>query len=172
MIFRSIFLTLALFLTVVLQSSLVAALPMPLAVFPLVCIVGVLLYHFLRPNIGCAWMIVGGLLLDVFSPQGPSHFIIFSLSAVLGLLLARKVFANRSLYATLGLGACMYGCNLLLHIFWLASIKQSAGHPLPLTDASAYFWGQLMLFVAGLFLAFGFTRRTALFFRQFFLLRS
>ncbi len=97
MILRSVFLSFILLLTTLFQASFITALPRPLSGVPLTFVIGVLLYHFARPNIGAAWLVVGGIMLDIFSPPGPVHFFSFAIAACLGILLARNVFANRSL---------------------------------------------------------------------------
>lgn len=172
MMLRSFFLTLALLGVTLSEASFFSALLFPFSAIPLTFVIGVLLYHFLRPSIGAAWMVGGGILLDLFSLPGVSHTLAFAAAALLGALLARNVFANRSLYATIGLGSCMYGCALVVELIWIASAAASSGYALTLNQASAFFWGREFLFIVVLLLAYSVSRRGAASLRRFFFFRS
>ncbi len=95
------------------ELSFLASFPEPIRSFPLVLLFGVLIAHFVRPNVGCIWMIIGGILLDLMGT--PGHLITFAYSSagLTGVLLQKKVFTNRSFYAMMGLGLSM---DLALHL--------------------------------------------------------
>lgn len=93
--------------TVTTELSFFASFPEPLRSFPLVMLFGVLIAHFVRPNVGCAWMIVGGIMLDMMGSPGYSIFFAYGVAGLTGFLLQQRVFTNRSLYAMMGLGLSM-----------------------------------------------------------------
>lgn len=92
----------------VIQVSLFAVLPGPLRLIQPVFIVGVLLYHLIRPQIGAVWLILGGVVLSVLGDRPGTILVAYAASAILGIFLARSVFTNRSVYAMMGLGAVMF----------------------------------------------------------------
>lgn len=168
---RSLFLSSSLLFCALLEASFFSALPPLLGHVPVIFVIGVLLYHFLRPNIGAAWLIGGGILLDVLRVPSSVHLFSFTVAALLGIILARKFFANHSLYATVGLGASMYGCALVFEIIWMAIFATHHGRTIPPQALSAFFWQHLLVFVVALLFSYGASRQGATSLRRLFFFR-
>ena len=171
MIWRSITSFAALFLIALLEESFISALPGFLRLIPLIFVSGVLLYHFLRPNLGCAWLIAGGLLLDILGFADAPQVLAYGLAGLAGLFLARKVFTNHSLYATLGLGASMWTVVLIFETIWTALTQLVGNTPVPFSVFFDLFWARLLVFSLSLLLAFSLSRWAATIIKRQFLLR-
>ena len=161
MIIRSIGIILALLACVILEDSFISALPPPLYWIAPTFVIGVLIYHFVRPNFGCVWLAVGGAFLDLIGLSRVPHVVTFTLAGLVGIFLARKVFTNRSLYATMGLGVSMMTVQVILEDI-----------ALPFSDAASVFWTRMWVFALSLFLAFFVSRRLTALFQKLFLLRT
>ena len=114
MIFQALASFLFLFIIVLIQAGTQSALPEPFRSFSLILLIGVLIFHFIRPSTGAVWIIVGAIFFDIFSAPGFLVFPGLVCAAAGGLILSRHVFMNRSLYAMMGLGISMSFINYLI----------------------------------------------------------
>ena len=172
MIIRSISLFLALFAVVLIEDGFISSLPYPLSLTPLVFVLGVLLYHFTRPSLGCVWLIAAGALLDFIGLPGSSHLLAYATAGLVGLFLDRRVFTNHSLYAMIGLGTSMWTVSSLIEEIWMAVRQAMIGRPLLLAFFSEIFWTRLFVFSLALLVAFMLIRRFSTFIKRQFLLRG
>lgn len=172
MIIRALTIFFALLALSFIESSFFSALDSPVHAVPIVFIFGVLLYQLSSPAVGLCWLFFGGMLLDLSTPNFVPSVWTFSLAGMVGIVLCRRVFANHSLYALVGLGASMWALNTLLEIIWLSVRQITTGHALPLTYYSAAFWNDMAIFLVALLLVSTLTRQVSLRLRRQFLLRQ
>ena len=172
MIFRAVLSAIALFIAVLIEDAFVSALPEPLNLIAVVFTIGVLLFHFVKPHYGAAWLVAGGAALDLVALPGPSRTVAYALAALLGLFLARKVFSNRSLYALLGLGVSMFAGAIIVESIWYEVLRLIVSEPVAFSALLQAFWTRLLTFAITVFVAYFLSRRSVVFFQKLFFLRT
>ena len=129
------------------EASFIHALPSPFFLFPLCMILGVLLIHRGHLFLGAIWLCLSGPMLAWFGFDQASFIAYLSIS-LLAIPLARRIFAQRSLYAMEGLGIVLFICFSMINIL-LAAIFGGD----PKQEISQHFFTLLWL-VLGLYIAF------------------
>lgn len=122
----------------VFDAAFIHALGAPLAWIPFHFIAGVLVLHRSTEASGALWFLASALVLPFFGFEY-GHPIAYVAVAGLGVVLMRRIFTNRSVYALIGLGLTLYvafavvnGFTLLLNgvnhygITWGALVRQEA----------------------------------------------
>jgi hypothetical protein len=152
----NIFFALLFLLSVVLQAALVASVPAPWHLFPLVLVLGVILLHERSLALGLLWIAASGLVLEARGlGDGLAAASLVATVAAAGL--ATVLFAKRSFWALLGVGAGTLAAFLLARIGWVAGLSLFTGGRLalgPLVGQSVTtFWlGIVGIFVFGAYL--------------------
>lgn len=135
----ALFYLILLLLTVVLEVSLISALPAPFAWMPLFFVVGVIIFHRGSVEKGAVWFLAGWILFQFLG--FPTAYIWSYIAVILTATpLLKKLFASRSIYALFGFGISSFfvffaveisimftrvsGNALLMEVFWK---KMSAG---------------------------------------------
>lgn len=153
----AILLALGFVVSYMLATTLVPSLPEPLAYAPLMLACGLLVMHRAGSVVGGAWMLLGGILI-----AGPGTFWLAVVAAVVGGVLAERVFAARSVYALLGLGAATGGAIAVAKIV-AAVVALIAGTQVPMGMVfGRACWEMLLLLIMlyGGFVLLHFARRT------------
>ena len=145
------------FLCLALQGSLIFSLPKPLAFIPLMFIVGVLITHRSESVYGAVWFLLSAVLLPLFG-AGPGTFISYIAVAIVSLLVTDRLFANRSVYALIGLGGTLFLAYAFSRFLFFATIN-------------VYLYG-LLFTVIGLYFGYVASRYIERLESQLFLIRS
>ncbi len=135
-----------------LAGTAIPSLPLPFAYIPLMLICGVLVMNRVHALHGALWLVLSGAMLESFG-TAPGRLLAYVCSAVVGSLLAERVFATRSVYALIGLGACTG--TVFVAVAWLHRYVLyvfSGQHTVGMSTAEGG-WTVLFL-LAGLYLGF------------------
>lgn len=111
-------------LLLVLQLSFLASLPAPWLFIPIVAAASIYLVQHHGLLTAAWWLPAYGFFLDLFHiGTVPWETVIYSIAGVFTVLLARRIFSNRSLYGIAACGILILGTILLLEAiaqFWQA----------------------------------------------------
>lgn len=102
----------AFFLSLFVQVSFLSSLAPPLSYIPLHFLVGVIIFHRADFLYGLLWFTATAALMPFFHPIAGTS-IAFAVTGVAGVILTKKVFTTRSLYALLGLGISLFTVFIL-----------------------------------------------------------
>lgn len=147
------------FTSAFLQVSFFPALVFPLSAIPLHFILGVVILHRHGLYSGTAWFTLSGLFFVIFG-ESLTLIISFGLIALMGVILTKKIFTNRSLYALEGLGITLFLVFITTNLIWslaatLISPASRAAFKLSsfLAEAGFGFLTLIILLYLGFFLA-------------------
>lgn len=139
-------------LSALVQVSLVASLNSSLALFPLHFIIGIVVLHRSGITAGSLWFVSSALFLPLIGFRGGVWFSYFCV-AILGIMLSKKIFTNRSVYALEGLGIVLFCLFTLLNLIFGLLIP--AWYNLPSLGTYLHEQVTALLFViVGLYLGF------------------
>lgn len=135
-----------------LAVTAVPSLPVPFAYLPLMLMCGILVMNRVSVIHGAIWLVLSGGVLGL-TGTAPERLLAYVATAAVGLMLADRVFAKRSVYALLGLGVTMGAVFVLwewLHhgISHLLNPERVVG----MTAGEA--WWTLLLLLSGLHVGF------------------
>lgn len=126
--------TLLFFISLLLQTTVISAMSFPLATTPLHIALGFLLLHRGHIELGSFWFLLTPIIA-LWTGFLPGAWWSYTLLAILGPILAKRIFAKRSLLALMGLSVSLY------MIFMISSLS------VLLQPAHEIAWGLLMLII-------------------------
>ena len=135
-----------------LAGTAVPSLPVPFAYLPLMLMCGILVMNRVNVVHGALWLVLSGVVLGA-TGIAPGRLLAYIATAIAAFVLAERVFAKRSVYALIGLGASaglVFVCVELLHrlVSNLLNSKRVVG-----MSAGEALW-TLMLLLIGLYVGF------------------
>ncbi len=104
---RQFLLIILFFVTAIAQTSIMDSLVLPLNLFPLHLLVGMLVLHRSGPELGASWFIASALVLPLFGFDVFPWYAYVAV-AIAGVLFTTRVFTNRSVYALTGMSLSLY----------------------------------------------------------------
>lgn len=151
---RVILHVLALFILFTLQVSFIHALPFPFDRIPLVLVVTIYAYQYQNRKASWWWFIFYGFILDLLAiSYAPFEMVSYALVSITTVLLAQRVFTNKSYYgmtatALLSLAVLSLSQLLTTALFNFAGHSQFFMRDIVYTNIwSAIFASALLLFV-------------------------
>lgn len=120
-----------LLLSLVLQSAGLASLPDPWRLFPLTLVLGVIVLHERSLLLGASWIALSGCILEL---RGLGDGLAFAgiVAAGIAVGLSLSVFAKRSFWALLGIGAGSALGFVLARLLWIGGFALLAASDLHL----------------------------------------
>lgn len=113
-----IWLAIGFILSSTLAVTVIPSLPVPFAYTPLLLAGGIVVMNRVRVSDGALWIVLSGIVLSMYDVAHGRGFSTVC-AAIAGMVLAERVFAKRSVYALLGLGATtggvFVGCEWIRH---------------------------------------------------------
>lgn len=103
-----------------LEMSLVQSFPLPYAVMPVMLIAGIIVLHRVDLVLGIAWLVMMSVLADPWG-EGATTVVPFLAAAVAAVPLEQRIFANRSVYALLGMGLSLQFVVVLTAVIMAAA---------------------------------------------------
>lgn len=101
------------------EVSFLHTLSFPYFIIPLHFLIGVIVMHRSDPVLGAVWFALSGFFLSLVGFNEASSFVYIAVGAI-GYFLTFKVFANRSVYALIGLGFSMHLTLTVLNLIILS----------------------------------------------------
>lgn len=138
--------------TSLLAATAVPSLPVPLAFFPLMLGGGILVMNRVNVLHGALWLALSGIVLGVIG-TAPGRLSAYIVTAAVGLVLADRVFAKRSVYALLGLGVSM-GTVFVLWEWLHRLLGRILGNEHAVGMSAGEGWWTLLLLLGGLYAGF------------------
>ncbi|HBP00314.1 MAG: hypothetical protein UU48_C0019G0006 [Candidatus Uhrbacteria bacterium GW2011_GWF2_41_16] len=167
MMFRTGAALIVFFLLFFLETSLIGFLPEPLRFFPLLLACSVYAIQHVGTPVGFWWLVGEGFAFDFWKiGTVPYETLIGFCTGFVGIIVARHLFSNRSLYGVLGCATICYGVQQALHacFLWILSWRNDL-----FVSWSAYIsftiWQGILLVIL-LSICFFFARRIRFFFRH------
>lgn len=166
-----VFIAILFLASAIVQVSFINSLGFPLFLFPLHFILGLLIFHRTKPELGVAWFIFSAFTLPLF---GFDQFAAWSyiLLAVLGVFFTRKLFTTRSLYALLGFGVSMFVIFILANILDHSAKQLFSTVAQPAIISFKNFGLSLVFLIGGLYIAYVFSRFLERIAREVFLIKE
>lgn len=135
-----------------LAATAVPSLPVPFAYLPLMLMCGILVMNRVNVIHGAIWLVLSGVVLGVLG-TAPERLLAYIVTAAVGLVLADRVFAKRSVYALLGLGVSMGVVFVLWE--WLHRVIARLLNPERVVGMSGgEAWWTFVLLLGGLYVGF------------------
>lgn len=100
---EGIWLAVGFIITSLLATTAVPSLPVPFAYLPLMLGGGILVMNRVNVVHGALWLVLSGVVLQA-AGTAPGRLVGYAIAALVGYVLAERVFAKRSVYALIGLG--------------------------------------------------------------------
>ncbi|PIQ67800.1 hypothetical protein COY25_01550 [Candidatus Uhrbacteria bacterium CG_4_10_14_0_2_um_filter_41_7] len=116
---NNIFTAFIFILTAMFEVSFLHTLPFPYFIIPLHFLIGVIVMHRADPVLGAVWFAISGFFLSWVGFNEANSLTYIAVGAI-GYFLTFKVFANRSVYALIGLGFSMYFIFTILNLIILS----------------------------------------------------
>ena len=104
---RQFLLVILFFVTSIAQTSIMDSLVLPLNLFPLHLLVGILVLHRAGPELGASWFVASAFILPLFGFDAFPWYAYFAV-AIAGVLFTTRIFTNRSVYALVGMSLSLY----------------------------------------------------------------
>lgn len=108
--------------SLIVQSAMIASLPDPWRLFPLTLILGVIVLHERSLLLGVSWIALSGCILEI---RGLGDGLAFAgfVAAATAAGLSLSVFAKRSFWAMVGIGAGSVVSYVLARLVWIAFVS-------------------------------------------------
>lgn len=145
-------------LTMLLQTAAIPSLPPPLRLFPLALVIGVVVLHERSLLLGVLWIALAGVILEVRG-LGEGLAVAAIVAAGSALALAIFVFAKRSFWALMGVGAGTVLAYVLARVIWLSIIAAFTERSLHVAELFQQGLLTVIVAVIGVFIFGAYIRR-------------
>lgn len=133
-------------------TTVVPSLPEPLVFFPLLLVIGIVVMNRVDVVQGAVWLVLSGAVLSATGTM-PGRFFATLLATAMSVVLAERVFAKRSVYALLGLGATTGAVYVLVELVRRSIARAFGDENAVGMDANEAWWTWLLL-LCGVYASF------------------